>query len=905
MTVTSASGSLIGRAQELALVQEWAGGVAQGPSALVVRGEPGIGKSTVWREAAEAARREGALVLRARPVEAELPLGYAALADLLAAHVEPVLGELVDPASRALRRALMLSDERGPIDPHGVARGALLALRELAIRVPVVIAVDDVHWLDPASARALAFVARRLESAPISLAISIRDNHDDPLALHDITAPLHELRLGGLDAEATASLLRARVDRELSRRDTTRIHVRSGGNPFFALELAHTAALGETPGTLLQLVEQRLALVTPEAAAAIDLAAVLGRSPVRSFTDVSALDEAIRSGILVELDGEIRFAHPLLATGAYERLQPGRRRALHLVGAELADDLEARARHLALATIGPDAEIAAQLDEAAAAAAERGAPEAAAELASHGRRLTPRESEEYVRRAMDEADYLFLAADEPAARALVDVVLASDVDGALRARALVQKGLHETDPTSAVARLEEAVTVAHDDEVLAARAQAQLTWQCGAWLGDVERASREGVVAVELAERHGDEQLLLAALTAAGHVAALAGEAHGEAYLERAVRIADRNPTAVGDHTPRLALAHWRWWSCRWSDAEALLAAERAYAEERGDESLLLRIDVLSTDVDLRRGRWDEAAGRLDELLEDARDYWRVLVLSRRAVLRGRRGELGALEDVRAIAESPIGSGDPVFAATIDFVSGLLELADGRIEHAAERLLVLPTVAAGSGARAPDFAATIPEVVTALGEAGRHEEAEQVLGQLTRWSPQLDPWAAAAAKLCRGQLMLSRSDTNRALAALAAAREEFTAMDAPWELGQALLGEGRALRRLGRRRDAARSLELAVEVLGRLGAAPMRSSAIDELRRARPRPRSDDSLTEAERRVALLVAEGHTNKEVAARLFLTVRTVEAHLTRIYGKLGLRSRSELARAVADRRIELSA
>lgn len=905
MAASAALTEIVGRDQELGRVGDWASGVHAGPSALLVRGEPGIGKSSVWRAAVERAREQGALVLVARPVEPELPLGHAALADLLADTVAPVLGELPDPLGHAVRRALMLEEGADPIDAHAVGRGALLALRALAARLPVVVAVDDAHWLDPASARALAFVARRPDASAVSFAISIREGHDDPLALAGSGLAHDELVLGGLDLEATATLLRLRLDSELPRRVAAGIHRQSGGNPFFALELARAhRAGGAVPRSLVELVELRLADASDEATAAIELAAVLTPAPVSAFSDASALDDALVTGILVEDGDVVRFAHPLLATGAYERVAPARRRELHRSAAELEQSLEARARHLALASLEPDDGVARLLDEAASAACERGAPEAAAELAAHARRLTPVGNEAYVRRTMDEADYLYLAADEPSARTLVDEVLAGRAGGDVRVRALMQRALHEVDPRLAVARLDEAVGEPTDDRRLALRALAQLAWQRGAWLGDVEPAAAEALEAVELADRTGDEQSLVTALTTAGLVLSLAGDVRGDASFRRAIAIADRNPVASGDHTPRLAFAHWRWWSADWQEADALLAAERAEAERRGDDGLLMRIDVLATDVDLRRGNWDLAAERMDALLEQALDYWRILLLSRRAILRARRGQTEGRTDADEVAASALGQGDPVFAATAEFAHGLLDFAEGRVADSAERTERLPAVSDGAGSRAPEFASTIPEVVTTLLEADRRADAERLASQLERWVPQLDPWATASVDLCRGQLHFARAELDGALERLAAARDGFESIGAPWELGQTLLAEGRVLRRSGRRRDAADALESARGLFAALGAEPACRRAADELRRASPRRRSDSSLTEAERRVAVLVADGRTNKEVAAQLFLTVRTVEAHLTRIYDKLGLRSRSELARAVADRRVELT-
>ena len=892
---------LIGRETELTRVREWVGLIPAGPAGLLVRGAAGIGKTALWSAAIVRATEAGAQILVARPAEAELPLGHAALGDLLGVIAGSILDQLPDPLARALAGALFLREEPEAADPLAVARATLAALRALAARSPLVVAIDDAQWLDAASARSLSFALRRLQDAQIGFALTMRDGHADPLSLATALGErLIDVPLRGLSVGATGHVLRARVDPQMRRHTLLRLHERSGGNPFVALELALAGDEG-LPASLREIVARRLAAAPRRAWPAIELACVLGPTPVGSpaFEQGDALAAGIAAGILVEEDGEVRFSHPLLAAGAYEQIPIGRRRVLHLRAAELTRGVEASARHRAIAADAPDATVAALLDDAAAAARSRGAPEAAAELMAYARRLTPAEdAESLMRRTMDEADHRYLSADEPAARTLVDQVIASGARGTVRVRALVLRALFDVDPRPAVARLEEAAHEPHDDGRLAARTLAQLAWQRGAWLGDVERAVPEALAAVELAEGLGDEPTLATTLTAAGLVESLAGFPAAEAHFRRALEITDRQPTAAGDHTPRIAYAHQRWWRGDWATAEALLRDERRHAEQHGDESLLMRLNVFTAEFELRRGNWDEAERFLEAGLADARDYWRVIGLIQRAFLRARRGDRAALADAEEIAASPLAGGEPVVAAAADYAIGLIDFADGQVAKAADRLLRLPTLSDRSGSRRLEFAFTIPDAVLVLAEADRPSEAEALTEQLERRSVQLGPWGVAAVSLCRGALLLADGETANAVDRLAHARRGFEAIMCPWELGKTLLMEGNALRRQGRRREASGLLERAVPIFERLAASPSRERAIAELRRARPRPRRDDSLTAAEGRVAGLVAGGRTNKEVAAQLFTTVATVEAHLTRIYSKVGVRSRTELARRVAD-------
>ena len=896
---------IVGRDAELADVRRWVGRLAGGPAGLVLEGEPGIGKSTLWREAIDLARAAGARILGSRPVEAELPYGYAALGDLLRGPIEDRLGALPAPQAEAIAVALSLTPSRAPSDPLLVGRATVGALGLLAADGPVVIAIDDAQWLDAPSARALAFAARRLESLPVGIAITLRQGHADPLDLAGALGDRGEVvRLGPLSLGATGRLLRSGITPDLPRHVILRIHDRAAGNPLFALELAR-AGPERLPASLDDLMARTLDEAPPAARAAIELVAVLGPAPVSTFGDPARLDAAIAAGVLVEDAGTVRFTHPLVAAAAYGRIGPGRRRALHREAASAAPSLEARAQHLALATSGADAPTAEIVEEAAAIARGRGAVETAVALAEHARRLTPPDDTDVLaRRTMDLAEYLYLAADERGAKAIVDDLLATPVRGATRVRALIQRALTATEATVAVAALEEAAREPHDARLLRARTLHQLAWQRGAWLGAIEPALDEARRAVELAEALGDEATLVSALTTLGLISSLAVLPDAADHFRRALEIMARVPTAAGDHTPRAAFANERFWRGDFAAAETLLADERALAIEQGDEGLVMRLDLFGAELELRRGRWDDAARLIEDALGEARDYWRGTVLIRRAILRARRGDPAALADVDELRGMP---GDPILAAAGDFAAGLVAAAAGHLDEAATLVHGLLDRSGQSGSRGPEFAVLTPEAVAILVAAGRIAESESLTDRLERRHDQLAPWGDAATALCRGLIELGRTDgdQDRAETLIDTARRGFEAIGSAWELGQSLLAAGAQLRRAGQRRRAGDALEQAVAIFEQLGAEPSRQRALDELRRARPRPRSDDRLTAAEERVAALVAQGRPNREVAAQLFTTVATVEAHLTHIYAKLGIRSRTELARKVSDGSVSLDA
>lgn len=898
---------LVGREAEMEVVWRYLDLLATGPAGLVIRGEAGIGKTSVWSTAIGMASDGGARVLTARPVEAELALAYAALGDLLHGIADEVMPTLPDPRARALSAALSLAADPEPGNPVLVGLATLSALRVLASRSPLLVAVDDVQWLDLPSARALAFAARRIGDERIGFAVSLRDGHQDPLRVSSALGDRGvEIQLAGLSLGATRHLVSERIGRTIPHRRMRSIHERAAGNPFFALEIARATPDSDAlPAALGDLVRRRLERAR-DGEPAVELLAVLGPQPVSAFPDPAALDAAVTDGVLVEHDGEIRFAHPLLAAGAYERIPPARRRELHRHAASSADGIEQRARHLALAASGPDPGVAATLDEAARSARARGAPETAADLVARARRLTPTDDEaNRNRRAMDQADYLFLAGDETAARDLVDQLLAGDVIGAVRSRALTLRALTALDPRVAVQSLEAAVAEPHDDRVLAVRTLSRLAWQRGAWLGDVQPAVREALAAVREAEAVGDARTLASALTTAGLVLSLSDQPGAADHFRRALEITDAGPAAPGDPRPHVAFAVERAWRGEFASAAGLLAQARRDAEEQGDEGILMRLNEFGADLAIRRGLWDDAARHLEEALIDAVDYWRARTLVLRAILGARRGDPRALEDADEIRASSAASTDPLMSAAADFATGLLDHAAGRTADAAERCSRLVSGDALAGSRSAEFAVTIPEIVAILVEAGRLDEAESLGQALAARGNQLAPWSDAAAALCLGLVAHAAGRLDEAEARLAEAEAGFSALDARWELAQTLLARGSLLRRLGRRREAGDLLDRAIDIFDVLGAAPSAGRARDELRRARPRRSRGDTLTAAETQVAALVAQGMTNREIAAQHFTTIATVEAHLTRIYSKLGVRSRTDLARRVGDGSLDLVA
>jgi hypothetical protein len=475
---------LIGRDEELLRVQRFLD--RPGARALLIAGEAGVGKTSLWQAAVARAEAEGARTVAARPTEAETTFAHAALGDLLGGRPE-ALEQIRPPQRRALEAALLLAERPERLDQQAVALATLAALRALARSAPLVVAVDDVQWLDAPTAAVLTFAFRRLADEPIGLLLAQRTASAAPAPLGLDRPPaadrLDRLLLTPLSLGALQRLLQRRLGWVPSRPELHRVHDLSGGNPFFALELGRALRSGAVhlepgeplPVTLDALVGTRLAGLSPAARRALAVAAAIGQptlTVVNAVAGDGALAEAERAEIVAVRDGVVRFAHPLLASGAYAAADPVSRRDIHASIAERVSEPEERARHLALAATAPDEAVAGALDEAARRAVSRGAPVAAAELFERAARLTPPAGVADVhRRTIDAASCVFQSGDSRRARAMLEAVVRAVERGPARARALMRLALvrgYDDDLRAAEALLREAIEDAgHDDDVRA------------------------------------------------------------------------------------------------------------------------------------------------------------------------------------------------------------------------------------------------------------------------------------------------------------------------------------------------------------------------------------------------------------------------------------------------------
>ncbi len=916
---------MVGRELELEAAKRFLDAVAAGPAVLVFRGEPGIGKTTVWRATVERAQARGYQVLACRPAEAEAKLSYAGLTDVLAAvATDDALARLPSPQRQALEVALLRSAP-GAHAPEArvvyAAFGAFLA--ELAQEAPVVVSVDDVQWLDRPSRAALEFVLRRLGGRRIG-ALLVERAGGEPALAPSLLRALDEagaerLTLGPLSVGALHDVLESALGHAPTRPILIRLAQASRGNPFYALEIARELerhgelSAGEAlpiPSDLSELVSARIRRLPAATRDALLTVAALA-SPALSLVDRAALEPAASAG-LVQLGGDrAAFAHPLFASAVYRSAGDAERRELHGRLAALVPDAEERARHLALAAAGPSEEIAVALEEAAAEARSRGSPESAAELMELAVLLTPLDDgARRAARTLAASEHHFRAGDLARSRLLAQRALDGAPAGETRGHALRLLGeirYHESSFTEAVPLFEQALTLLVDDprrvDLHVNLAYAYVN------LGDVAAAVPHALAGVAAAEGAGDDGLLAVALAVSTIVRFYAGERLDLDMLERALALEDPDRQIVMPMRPSLIAGVALDISDELGRAEELLTALRERTLERGEDSDLPLLSTQLAMVARNRGRPEQALRYLDEGYEIARivgsDTGRVLVLAERC---HSHGLLGLEERARADAEEAerlaTESGYRLGEAWTRWAVASLELSLGNAAAARERLEPVVQMVAARGACDPPSSHFLPEAIEALVGTGELDRAEVLVGILDEHGRFHDRRSAlAAAARGRALLLGARGDVAGAVEQVDVALA-FTPGDLPVQLGRALLVKGQLERRTRRRRAARESLERAAALFESVGAALWAERAQAELDRTGRRRVPADELTPSERRVAQLATEGLTNRRIAESLFLSPKTVEANLARVYRKLGIRTRAELGRVMAERRRALT-
>ena len=921
------SQSVIGRETELAVGERMLDTIRSEPAAAVIEGEPGIGKTAIFDAVLESARGRGYRVLQCRCSPAETKLAFAALSDLLADVVDDVLPDLPPPQRRALEVALLrVEPEARGGDWRATATGLLSTLSGLARSGPVLVGIDDVHWIDRPSTRVLEFAARRLATQPIGIVVSTRptEGAEMPLALDRALAAgsFSHVRPGPMSIGALYQLIRSRLGETLERSLLVRVAESSGGNPFYALEIARALLRsgrrpesGEAlplPDTLADLVAGHVAELPADTRAVLLVAASTPEPTVELLERVigtrrasAGLRKAEVAGVVTVKNGQVGFSHPLLGSAVYGNASAEERRHAHARLAVAVAGEEARARHAALGAEHADAEIASSLDTAAVTARARGAPESAAELVELALRLTPADdAEARGRRVLRLAEYSYLAGDTTRARSVLD-----DLDGSVpshvRTRALVlaaQIAWQTEGGVEAVGLCEQALASAAGEAALEAEAH---TWAAEFSDFDEAQRSRHARAALECLGSLPDPDpgLLASALKAYAESELVLGRGLPLDAVEKAAELErEGTPHRVADRAD-VAAGWWLVWTDDLAGARRRLDAGLTMAREEGDESSLVQLSGWLRELELRSGnvaeaeRWGREQLGLAE--QSGSERFRAAALGRMAMVSAHLGRVG---EARMEAEVALASAtehsDDGLAIICLWALGFLELSLANVEAACEWLEQAEETHERIGLVEPGYARFHADHIEVLTALGRHDRAEALLVRLKARARAVDrPSALAGAARCRALLLAAGGDASGAEVSLDEALRQHDRVAMPFDRARTLLAQGQIRRRARRKKAALESLEEALASFETLRAPLWAATTQRELDRIGLRRSDPHELTDTERRVAELAASGLKNREIAAQAFLAPKSVEDVLARVYRKLEIGSRAELGAKMA--------
>lgn len=690
------------------------------------------------------------------------------------------------------------------------------------------------------------------------------------------------------------------------------LHQVSGGNPFYALELARSHPDGEfgigralTLDDVRTLLGHRLAELPGATVRALATVAAMTDPDVERIREVVAdeaiLDTAFALDILTEREpGRVEFTHPLLAAAAYAAVSPRQRRAIHAGLADSAATVEERARHLAVASTAPDPVIASVIDAGAAAAAARAAPADAARLSEIAARLTARgDHEAAARRRLAAASWHLAAGDLSPAVDIWTGLATAGLPSEIRAEALAQ--LANNAPIEyerALAMAEQAVAESNTvrSRVRHIALHANVLAQ-----SDNQRALAMLRAAAAEARAAGDEVALAAVLPELGFQTSLSTpELDGVPLLREAVALERRIGGAVDAYmSPENRLGIVLVQRNELTEARTLLRRHMDACIARGDEGGSCGVAMHLCEAELRAGDLDRAQTTINWALTIA-DTGQTsqnvgMYLAFAGLIAAHRGEVETARTlIGRLAQTVEVTGDSHNAGAHRIVAGCLELALGNYPEAVNWLD--PTVAMfrSIGYVEPGAYFYLPDRLEALIAVGHHTDAERDITEWETIGRRYDrPFALATAARARGMLLAAHGHLPEADTAFTEALAHHQRLDWPHQHARTLLAHGKTLRRTGRRRDARSRLQAALDTFDRIGEPLWASHARDEMARLGGRTPAGERLTDGERRVAALVAAGRTNREVATELSVTVKTVEAVLTRAYAKLNVRSRAELA------------
>jgi DNA-binding CsgD family transcriptional regulator len=879
--------------------------------ALVLRGQPGIGKTALLEDARE--RAVDMHVLSAQGVESESELPFAGLHQLIRPALH-LLERLPGPQADALQGALGLAE--GPGDERFLVSAACLTLlSELAERRPVLCLVDDAQWLDVPSADALLFVARRLDAEGIVMLFTARE----PDIRRFEARELPNLELGGLDPKSAASLIARAATDDLPPSVLDHLVEQSGGNALALVELPATLTAAQIAGNeplpetlpltrdLERLFLQRVRRLPEPTQRMLLLAAAddTGRvAPVIRAAEAlgihaDALSAAEQAGLISVHGPNFELRHPLIRSTVYHGSSSSERREAHLAFANTLNDVlesDQRAWHRAAAAVGPDADIADELESTADRARLRSGHAAAATALERAAELSA-ESGSQARRLVAAADAAWHAGHADRATALIDRASTMFSDPRLEAELAHLRGVIQF-WCGGLLEACEILLAAVDAAPLDHRKKLEMLFdaaEAAAWAGDFARVAEVGQRASALPPSDAREDTFLANL-----LIGVGGLFEGKTTRD-VPAILDVLARADDFEQPR-----WLVWAASAAGVvgdeareTALLRRAVALARASGAVDSLTHVLVTVAARGLfegRQGATVDATEGLTLAREAGLPNGASLHLAILAWFAGVKGEDAECRAHAAEVNQAARTAGHGFANSIaEWGVALLDLSRGRPDEAATRLAAVSEARPGVGQ--PFIAlASAADLVEAYVRAGRDEEAQTAYSALDRFArPGAPPWALALAARCRGLL----AQDDEAEGEFADALQLHSESNRLFDRARTELLFGEHLRRARRRRESREHLRGALEAFEALGASPWADRARSELRAsgetARKRdPSTIDQLTPQELQIARFVAEGLSNKEVAAQLFLSPRTIDYHLRNVFAKLGITSRIQLAR-----------
>jgi DNA-binding CsgD family transcriptional regulator len=914
MSAPVSARQLLGRRSECAALDQLVASVREGQSrALALRGEAGVGKSALLEYLVRHA--SGCAIARASGVESEMELAYAGLQQLCAPFLDH-LKRLPGPQRDALSTAFGLRDGDAP-DRFLVGLAVLSLLSDIAEQRPRVCVVDDAQWLDAASAQALAFVARRLGTESVGLVFCVREPGGGPYF-----DGLPELAVGGLDDRAARELLATVVAGPLDERVRDRIVAETRGNPLALLELPRGRTPAElaggfglpdgpaVPGRIEQTFRERLAPLSRSTRLLLLLAAaeptgdpvLVWRAAAELGIGPDAATPAAGAG-LADFGAQVRFGHPLVRSAVYGAATPAERQRVHGALAEATDagvDPDRRAWHRAQAAAGLDENVAAELELSAGRARARGGLAAGAAFHERAVELTP-DPRRRAQRALLAAQGKHRAGAPDSALRLLAIAQAGPLDELERARAEL---LH--------AQITFAMTRGRDAPPLLLEAARRLEPLDATLARETYLEAFAATLSADRLVRGGDAREIAAAVLAAGWEHSTRASdllLDGLALLTRDGYVAAAPALKVAlrafrdEPLPDEDALRWLWLACRTARA---LADDAAWDELTARHLELARragafsaLPVALTDrvlIELFSGRTEVAmslAAESDAVIEATGSHLTLRTSIVLANWRGRDAEAMALIEARR--QDVLRRGEGLWLAANDWGSAIRYNGLGRYQDALAAAEQAAEAARGLG---PSIL-LLAELIEAAARCGQTERATGPLAQLaeiaqaagTDWA--LGTHARAAAMLAQGQAAerLYRE-----------AIERLSHVKTCATLARARLLYGEWLRREHRRVDAREQLLAAYSMLSEMGMEAFAERAHRELQATGQTVRKRtvatlDELTPQEVQVARLASSGQTNPEIAAQLFLSPRTVEWHLSKVFGKLGVGSRRELRAALS--------